>query len=300
MARISGSAEPNIPAKTPEAPQLIMQANTQDVLYLFAANGQAVSLPVYQLAQAREFGSGTHWADLTGLTRRQHVAAAVALPADQEGYLTLATLGGVVKRVRLEDLPGITGTPFTVMGVADDDALGWARLTNGNDELIMITAAGQAIRFREEDVRPMGLPAGGVMGIKLAGEADGVVAFDLYREGTYLWSITDNGLAKSTELAQYPTQGRYGQGVINVRLPKGAAEVTGAAVVNLDETVYVILANGSARRMKAGKATSGNRPIKPRPVVRLGARNRVTGVVTLTRRPTTELTETQLRLALDG
>jgi DNA gyrase subunit A len=300
MARISGSTEPSIPAKSTEAPLAILQANTQDVLYLFAANGQAVSLPVYQLAQAREFSSGTHWADLTGLTRRQHVAAAVTMPADQEGYLTLVTLGGVVKRVRLEDLPGITGTPFTVMGVAEDDALGWARLTNGEDELIMVTAAGQAIRFREDEVRPMGLPAGGVLGIKLAGEADGVVAFDLYREGYHLWSITDNGLAKSTELNQYPTQGRYGQGVINVRLPKGAAEVIGAAVVKPDETVYVILANGSAKRMKAGKAASGNRPIKPRPVVRLGARNRVTGVVTLTGRTTTELTETQLRLALDG
>ncbi len=88
--------------------------------------------------------------------------------------------------------------------------------------------------------------------------------------------------------------------MINVRLPKGAAEVTGAAVVNLDETIYVILASGSARRMTAGKATSGNRPIKPRSVVRLGARNRVTGVVTLKERPATELSETQLKLALDG
>jgi DNA gyrase subunit A len=300
LARITGSSEPQVPSKSEEAPLVILQANTQDVLYLFAADGQAVSLPVYQLPQAREFGSGTHWADLTGFTRRQHVATAVVRPGDQEGYLTLVTLGGVIKRVRLEDLPGITGTPFTVIGVADDDALGWARLTSGNDEVIMVTAAGQAIRFREEEVRPMGLPAGGVMGIKLANEADGVVAFDLYRQDNHLWSITDNGLAKATALDQYPTQGRYGQGVINVRLPKGAAEVTGAAVVNLDETVYVILADGSARRMKAGKAASGNRPIKPKMVVRLGDRNRATGVVTFRERPTMKVTERQLRLGLDG
>jgi hypothetical protein len=88
--------------------------------------------------------------------------------------------------------------------------------------------------------------------------------------------------------------------VINVRLPKGAAEVAGAAVVNIDQTLYVILANGSARRMKAAKAVSGNRPIKPKPVVKLGARNRVTGVVVPRLRPTMTLTETQLRLALDG
>jgi DNA gyrase subunit A len=286
LARMTGRTMPKIPARPTEAPLTIVQANTQDVLYLFGANGQAVSLPVYQLPQSREFGSGTHWADLTGFTRRQHVAVAMARPADFDGFLTLVTLGGIVKRVRLEDLPGITGTPFHVVAVADDDALGWARLTTGRDELIMVTAAGQAIRFREDEVRPMGLPASGVMGIKLANEADGLVAFDLHRQGGVLWSITDNGLAKTTGLDQYPTQGRYGQGVINMRLPRGAAEVAGAAVVNLDETIYVIQANGSVKGMKAGKATSGNRPIKPRPVMTLGKRNRVTGAVTLRERPT--------------
>jgi DNA gyrase subunit A len=300
LARLAGATEPRLPAKSVETPLAILEANTQDVLYLFAANGQAVSLPVYQLPQSRDLGDGTHWADLTGFTRRQHLAAAVTLPAEQQGFLTLVTLGGIVKRVRLEDLPGITGTPFSVIGVADDDALGWARITSGNDELILATASGQAIRFRESEVRPMGLPAGGVMGMKLANETDGIVSFDLYREGCSLWSITDNGLAKATELTMYPTQGRYGQGVINVRLPKGAEEVTAAAVVDPEDTIYVILANGSTSRMKASKATIGNRPIKPRSVVKLAARNRVTGVVTLRARPTMKMTETQLRLALDG
>ncbi|MGD2077173.1 MAG: DNA topoisomerase 4 subunit A, partial [Chloroflexota bacterium] len=78
IARITGATEPRIQAKSSEVPLTMIQANTQDVLYLFGADGQAVSLPVYQLPQAREFGGGTHWADLTGFTRRDHVAAAVA------------------------------------------------------------------------------------------------------------------------------------------------------------------------------------------------------------------------------
>jgi len=286
LARLSGPTEPRIPVKRGEAPLAILQANTQDVLYLFGADGQAVSLPVYQLPQVREFGGGTHWADLTGFTRRQHVAGAAVVPAEVQGYLTLVTLAGVVKRVRLEDLPGITDTPFTVIGVAEDDALGWVRYTTGDDELFLVTASGQAIRFREEEVRPMGLPAGGVMGIKLAGETDGVVAFQLYDPESILLSITDNGLAKATEVDLYPTQGRYGQGVINVRLPKGAAEVAGGAVVKPKDTIYVILANGSTKGIKAGKAVGGNRPIKPRPIIKLGKRNRVTGIVTLQGRPT--------------
>src|SRR5690606_29732339 len=116
------------------------------------------------------------------------------------GYLFLATVGGVVKRVRVEDLPGLTTEPFVVMNVPDNDALGWARHTSGQDEVILATKSGQAIRFDEGTVRPMGLPAGGVFGIKLQNDDDGVVALDVARPEGYLWSITDNGLAKATAL----------------------------------------------------------------------------------------------------
>ena len=158
VARTPNPEVPSIPLKPDELPAIILQANTQDVLYLFTADGQAVSLPVYQLPQARSIGQGTHWANLTGLTKRNHVPAAVIHPAGLTGYLFLATLGGVVKRIRLEDLPGITSDPFVVMNVQDDDALGWAKLTTGEDEVILATALGQAIRFDESEVRPMGLP----------------------------------------------------------------------------------------------------------------------------------------------
>ncbi len=285
IARTTSPELVTVPGKPREAPLALLEANTQDILYLFAADGQAVSLPVYQLPQAREFGQGVHWAELTGLSRRQHVATAVVRPPGMCGYLCLATIGGVVKRVRLEDMPGITGNPFTVMNVPDDDALGWARLTNGEAELVLVTALGQAIRFKEEEVRPMGLPAGGVMGIKLANEADGVVAMDLVQPGSFLWSITDNGLAKATEIEAYPTQGRYGQGVINVRLPKGATEVVSGIVDAPQATLFVITAAGSVKKSGIGKATVGNRPIKPRPAVRLGQRDRVSGAVALRRRP---------------
>ena len=85
-------------------------------------------------------------------------------------------------------------------------------------------------------------------------------------------------------MSAYPVQGRYGQGVINVRLPKDASEVVASVVGKPKDSLYVITAAGSARRMDIDKATTGNRPIKPRPVVRLGTRNRVTGAVLLRHR----------------
>ncbi len=291
LSRTPGATAISVPPKPPEMPLALLEANTQDVLYLFAADGQAVSLPVYQLPQSRELGQGTHWADLTGFSRRQHVAAAIVRPANFQGFLCLTTLGGIVKRIRLQDLPGITGDPFVVINVPDDDSLGWARLTNGDNQLVLSTAAGQVIRFQEKEVRPMGLPAGGVMGIKLANDMDGVVAMDVYKEDGYIWSVTDNGLAKTTPTSAYPIQGRYGQGVINVRLPQGANEVVSTVIGDAKEDIYVMTAGGSARSMKLGKAVTGNRPIKPRPIVRLGDRNRVTGAVGLQPRPTMPIEE---------
>jgi DNA gyrase subunit A len=289
VARTTSPDMINIPLKPREQPQAILEANTQDILYLFAADGRCASLPVYQLPQAREMGLGTHWAELTGFSRRDHVVAALVRPSTlDEGYLTLGTIGGVVKRVRMEDLPGITSETFTVIGVADDDSLGWAKITTGEDQVILATAAGQLIRFKEETVRSMGLPASGVMGIKLANDADGVIAMDVAQPDTYVWSITDNGLAKATIIDEYPTQGRYGQGVINVRLPKDAGEVAAVVIGSEKMQILITTAIGSTKKLILGKTQLGSRAIKPRSVLRMGERNRITGAVRLTTRPSVE------------
>lgn len=285
IARTTSPEMVKIPVKPTEQPFAILEANTQDILYLFAADGQTVSLPVYQLPQGRALGEGTHWADLTAFSRRTHLAAAQVLPAGTSGYLFLTTLAGVVKRVRIEDLPGITTDPFLVINVADDDALGWVRATSGDAEVMLATANGQVIRFVEEDVRPMGLPAGGVMGIKLSDDADGVVAMDLARADTVVWSITDNGLAKATPIDQYPVQGRYGQGVRNVKLPKDAEEVAAMAVVSVEDTLLVKTSSGSTKKVNVSKTDQGSRAILPKPLVSVGARGRITGAVKLRQRP---------------
>jgi DNA gyrase subunit A len=285
IARTTSPEMVTISSKPKELPVALLEANTQDVLYLFTADGQAVSLPVYQLPQSRELGTGTRWADLTGLTRRQHVAAVLVKPMDLEGYLFLTTLGGTVKRVRIEDLPGITSDPYMVINVADDDALGWARFTSGEEEAVLVTAAGQAIRFKESEVRPMGLPASGVNGIKLANEADGLIYMGIAEENGFLWSMTDNGLEKATPMSEYPVQGRYGQGVINVRLPKGAAEVVAAVIGAEKQEIYITTVKGAVRRKILGKTAVGSRAIKPRDMTSIAKSDRPAGVVSQRKRP---------------
>lgn len=304
LARTTSPEMVKIPLKPKEQPFALLEANTQDILYLFAADGRCVSLPVYQLPQATQVGDGTHWADLTGFTRRDHLAAAQVLPVGTSGYFFLSTMAGVVKRIRVEDLPGITTEPFVVINVSDDDALGWVRLTDGEREVVLATANGQVIRFTEEQVRPMGLPAGGVMGIKLANEADGVVKMDIVEEDAYLWSITDNGLAKATKLGEYPSQGRHGQGVRNLKLTKGASEVV-AAVVCLEKTELLVTTGiGSTKKLRVVDGVTGSRAITPRSVISVGQRNRITGALRMTERPDvpdedTAVSPTQLSLLAD-
>ena len=285
IARTTSPEMVRIPLKPKEQPMALLEANTQDILYLFAADGTAVSLPIYQLPQATELGEGTHWADMTGFSRRNHLAAAQVVPVEANGYLFLATMAGVVKRVELDDLPGITTEPFTVMNVSDDDALGWVRLTDGEREVVLATAMGQLIRFKEQQVRSMGLPAGGVMGIKLANEADGVVTLGVVEPEAYVWSITDNGLAKATKMSEYPTQGRHGQGVRNVKIPKDASEVVAAVICYESTDVLVTTGIGSTKKVKVAKGAVGSRAIKPRAVINVGARNRITGALRMTERP---------------
>ncbi len=284
LARTTSPELVDIPLKPAELPLALLEANTQDNLYLFAADGRAASLPVYQLPQSREMGVGKSWAELSGFSRRDHLAAAAVIPPKAEGYLFLTTLAGVVKRIRLEDLPGLTTEPFTVINVSDDDSLGWVAVTSGEDEVLLSTAAGRTIRFKEEEVRPMGLPAGGVLGIKLLDDADGLVGMDVVDPDGYLWSITDDGLAKATSLSEYPTKGRYGQGVINVRLPKGSEEVV-ATVVGREKTQLVVkTALGSVKKLLLGKCYIGSRAVKPKSVVKVGQRNRVVGAIRATDR----------------
>ena len=282
IGRAAGDTLPGMARKPAEQPAALLRASTRDILYLITASGRAVGLPVHRVPEATEIGKGAPWSELTPLGRDDRLAAALVLPGEgpaREGFLFLTTLAGVVKRVRLEDLPGVTTEPFTVINVADDDALGWARLTNGAQEVLLATSSGLAIRFSEDSVRPMGLPASGVMGIKLDSETDGVVGMDLVAPDGYLWSITDNGLAKATPIDDYPLQNRYGQGVINMRLPKGASEVVAAALLTKGAGLIVTTSGGVTKKLGLSDTTIGARSVRPQPALTLAAKSRVTGVV---------------------
>jgi len=108
---------------------------------------------------------------------------------------------------------------------------------------------------------------------------------DLFRPDMYVWSITDNGMAKATKIDQFPTQGRFGQGVINMRLPKEASEIASTVVGDENTHIIITTAVGTTKKIRLKDSYIGSRSVKPRTVLSVGARNRVIGAVRVTARP---------------
>jgi DNA gyrase subunit A len=200
------------------------------------------------------------------------VTAAVAVPNFEVAeYITLATRNGRIKRMALSELSAVrpSGIIAISLEVGDNefvDELGWARLTSGKDDIILITEQGQALRFSEGEVRTMGRAAGGVTGIRLSGK-DKVASMDVVEPGGELVLVTVEGYGKRTPLSEYPVKGRATGGVQTI--DKNALDkvgvITAARVVQAADDLTLISANGIVLRMKvgdvkqAGRATRGVR-----------------------------------------
>jgi DNA gyrase subunit A len=228
VARLTQSTLRNLSRDSAAA---LLQANTRDVLYLFTAAGRCARIGIHELPTdgARQLS------ELGLFTRRDRLVAALAVPrnAPTHGYVFLATEGGDVKRVSLDDLAAPTAADFAVIGMGETERLGWAFRTQGDQEVILVTASGQAIRFAEEEVRSMGLAAGGVGGIRL-GKKDKVVFAGPVEPDGWLATVTQLGFVKLTALGEFPRQGRNGGGVVSHKLTLRGGDVAAAAIFAAD------------------------------------------------------------------
>jgi DNA gyrase subunit A len=255
MGRSFEYAPPKVTTEQKDPPRFMLDTNTVQIVYLFTADGQCATIPVHQFPQVHEPPEGTHFSSLCALPENAEITAVVALPPNLEtGYLFLATEQAEVKRLRIEDIPGLRAEAFTVMNVEKKDRLGWVMATTGENEIILVTAQGQAIRFSENDVRPTGLPAGGMRGIKLGEGADRVIGAMLAVENQFVWSITDDGIGKISPVSDFPSQGRAGSGVIAMRLPKGSTELAAATIGRQDDNIVALTSKGKAYYMRLGRA----------------------------------------------
>jgi DNA gyrase subunit A len=220
--RISGS----------DAPGWLLHVNTQDTLYLGAESGNAAAIPVHSLPETRKPSEGMPVSQVSPLSGRNKLAVVFSLPPKDkladDWFVVTATRGGMVKKTAITELPGPAATTFTLVKVNDGDRLGWVGYSDGKKDVLIVTANGMAIRFSEDDVRPMGLVAAGVMGIKLK-VGDEVIGMGLLPQRGEVFLLGSNGKAKRVTQADFPKQGRYGQGVVAWKLSPGV-RLVGAVV----------------------------------------------------------------------
>jgi len=216
-----------VPPFNADGPRFAVPGSTADILYVVTTNGEAQTIPVQQLPQTDDPAAGGELSSLLPIKTSEEIAGLISLsPLHTDGYLIFTTVGGEVKRIRIEDLPGMSAHTFTVMNVGSD-RIATVHYVTENDEIVLISAQAQAIRFRVSEVRPTGLPAGGMRGIKLAEQDDRVVGSGIIREAIteaarnalLVWTITGSGMAKASPISEYPLQGRAGSGVATMKLP---------------------------------------------------------------------------------
>ena len=211
-------------------------ANTRDMLYLFSADGKCQRVQIHRVPQS---GSPQHVADLTGFTRRDAIVAAIPLPRDshpaQKEYVCLVTAQGMIKRVQVNHLLEAPGEELKVIGLQKGDRLGWVLLSCGDDEVMLFTAHGKAIRFREADVRTLSLGAQGVRSMKI-GDQDSLVAAAMAQPAGSILSVTRNGFAKRTAVDEFTLQGRAGSGLNGHKLTAKTGEIAGVVVTDSHQT----------------------------------------------------------------
>ena len=239
----------------------LFPARTLDTILFFSDKGKVYSEKAYQIPDADRTARGIPIVNVLSMSSGETITAAVAVPDFVAAeYCTMATRNGKVKRVELAEFSAVRPSGLIGIGLEEGDELGWARLTDGEDEIILVTEHGQALRFAEASVRAMGRAAGGVNGIGLA-PGDHVASMEVVEEGGELVVITTGGSGKRTALADYPAKGRATGGVqtIDPKSLKELGSIAAARVVQPVDELTIISAAGVVLRTRVKDVKRGGR-----------------------------------------
>ena len=249
----------------------LVVASTHDYLLFFTSVGKVYRLKVHELPLGSRQSKGRALINLLPLAQGESVRTLIATRDFEEAeYLVLATKKGIVKKTRFAEY----NTPLKADGIIairlrEKDELVAVVHSAGDDDILMVSRKGQAIRFHEREARPMGRATSGVIGMKLR-KGDEVIAVSLAKDDSDLLVVTDQGYGKRTLVADYPVKGRGGLGVKTVQLTQAKGQLAGALIVRDGYQVMLISTGGTVIRMpvdgirRAGRATQGVIVMRPR------------------------------------
>ena len=251
--------------------------NTHDTILCFSNKGKVYWLKVYELPQAGRTARGKPIINLLPLSEGERINAMLPIREYAEDkFIFFATEQGTIKKTPLTDFSRPRSSGIIAVEMRESDHLIGVELTSGDQDVILFSSSGKAIRFNENDVRPMGRNAVGVRGIKL-GEGHKVISLILADEGHVL-TVTENGYGKRTPVSDYPIHGRGGLGVISIQTTPRNGAVTGAKLVNEGDEIMLITSGGTLVRTRIDEISIMGRNTQGVRLISLGGDEKLTGV----------------------
>ncbi len=264
LQKRGGKGKTGLSTKEEDFIEDIYITSTHDYLLFFTNFGKVYRKKAYFIPEGSRVSKGTAIINLLQLENGESVKAVVPVKSFEDGFLTMATVKGVIKKTALTQFDTSRKTGLIALNLNNDDELISVRHSSGENEIMLITKNGKAIRFEEGDVRPMGRTATGVRGIKLENE-DKVVTMEIVDHESKILVVSENGYGKRTSLVEYKVQTRGGKGILTYNITEKTGNVIGAKMVKEGENLMIINTSGVLIRIKidgisiSGRKTSGVR-----------------------------------------
>jgi DNA gyrase subunit A len=253
----------------------VLTIETHDNLMFFTDSGKVFQTKAYEIPESSRTAKGQAIVNFLQLTQEEKITAVISFKDGGCKYLFMATAQGTVKKSKIEEFENVRRSGLIAITLDKGDVLGWVRPTTGSDEVVMTTADGQSIRFKESDVRPMGRGAAGVRGMKLKDDKDRIVAMDVISEDAKdmeLLVLSRHGYGKRTEIDQFKAQKRGGSGIKAMKVTEKTGDIVGALIVsmaNIEDDLILTSEKGTIIRIPfksvsmLGRVTQGVRVMKP-------------------------------------
>lgn len=255
--------------------------NSHDYVLFFTDKGRVYRLKCYEVPEGSRQSKGMNIANLLPIAADEKVTSMIRVPEfDEEKYLVMVTKQGIIKRISLNAYNTARKGGLIALELNEGDELAWVRLTDGNQQVIVATKNGLAIRFEETDVRPMGRQARGVKAISLR-EGDCVVGMCVVANDDLILTASETGFGRISNVSEYRLQSRGGKGITNYHTEK-YGNVAAVSAVKLDEDIIIISQEGVIIRIAADTVRICNRPSKGVTLMRIGENDKV---VTVARAP---------------
>jgi DNA gyrase subunit A len=270
-----GMGRRGMTTKAEDVVESLYTASTHSFLLIFTAKGQVYKIKVHEIPDAATAGRGRAIVNLIELPEGERVAGTIPVREFAEGqFIVFVTRRGMIKKTELSEYANIRSNGLIAMGVAEDDELIAVQKSDGNQHILISTFGGQAICFNESDVRPMGRPAHGVIGIRLE-ENDYVTGMSVVGRTEEILSLSELGLGKRTPITEYPVQHRGGKGVLTLHVTERTGGVVKVLPVRETDELMVITQQGQILRADVSQVRQTGRHAQGVKIITLSEGDRV-------------------------